>query len=89
MSVPVSKRIEYNVSCLHHFDPYGILASIQNSKCLDLIEDWLEYPQTERFYKPPKTRKPSENSRHPDLEYDDMQPDEDGLTLSEYHSHEW
>jgi hypothetical protein len=30
-----------------------------------------------------------EFSRHPDLEYDDMQPDEDGLTFSEYHNLEW
>jgi hypothetical protein len=29
------------------------------------------------------------NLRHPDLEYDDMQPDEDGLTFSEYHNLEW
>jgi hypothetical protein len=53
------------------------------------LEDWLEYPQSEKFYKPPKTRKQSESSRHPDLEYDDMQPDEDGLTFSEYHNLEW
>lgn len=30
-----------------------------------------------------------EFSRDPDLEYDDMQPDEDGLTFSEYHVLEW
>ncbi len=30
-----------------------------------------------------------EFSRHPDLEYDDMQPDEDGLTFSKYHNLEW
>lgn len=29
------------------------------------------------------------NSRQSDLEYDDMQPDEDGLTFSEYHVLEW
>ena len=27
--------------------------------------------------------------RHPDLEYDDQEPDEDGLTFSEYHVLEW
>lgn len=30
-----------------------------------------------------------ESSRHPDLEYDDQQPDEEGLTFSEYHVLEW
>ncbi len=30
-----------------------------------------------------------EFSRHSDLEYDDMQPNEDGLTFSEYHNLEW
>jgi hypothetical protein len=29
------------------------------------------------------------NLRHSDLEYDDLQPDEDGLTFSDYHSLEW
>jgi hypothetical protein len=53
------------------------------------LQDWLEYPQSEKFFKPPKTRKQSESSRYSDLEYDDMQPDEDGLTFSEYHNLEW
>jgi hypothetical protein len=30
-----------------------------------------------------------EFSRHPDLEYDDIQPNKDGLTFSEYHNLEW
>jgi hypothetical protein len=30
-----------------------------------------------------------EFSRYPDLEYDDTQPDEDGLIFSEYHSLKW
>jgi hypothetical protein len=29
------------------------------------------------------------SSRHPDLEYNDMQPNEDGLIFSEYHVLEW
>ena len=27
--------------------------------------------------------------RHPNLEYDDQEPDEDGLTFSSYHVLEW
>jgi hypothetical protein len=51
-----------------------------------VLENWLEYDQSEEFYKPIKL---PENSRYPDLEYDDQQPDEDGLTFSEYHNLEW
>ena len=51
-----------------------------------LLDNWLEYDQNQKFYKP---RKPSENSRHPDLEYDDQEPNEDGLGFSSYHVLEW
>ena len=56
------------------------------------LEDWLEYDQNEKFYKLAKIRKqrkPSESLRHPNLEYDDQEPDEDGLTFSSYHVLEW
>ena len=54
--------------------------------------EWLEYDQNEKFYKLAKIRKqrkPSESLRHPNLEYDDQEPDEDGLTFSSYHVLEW
>jgi hypothetical protein len=43
------------------------------------VDDWFEEPDCDFC----------EYSRHPDLEYDDMQPDEDGLTFSEYHNRKW
>ena len=60
--------------------------------CPQSLEDWLEYEQNEKFYKSAKIRKqrkPSESLRHPNLEYDDQEPDEDGLTFSSYHVLEW
>lgn len=43
------------------------------------VDDWFEKPDCNFC----------EFSRRCDLEYDDMQPDEDGLTFSEYHNLEW